>query len=389
MSGNDIIVKAEHISKTYRLYDKPFDRVLEVFSITGKAKHKNFQALKNVSLELKRGETVGIIGRNGHGKSTLLKIIAGVIQPTSGTVEKRGRIAAILEVTSGLKPELTGLENIYLNLKINGFTHKLLEEKAQEVIQFAELKDHINQPVKTYSSGMKSRLGFGIATSVEPDILILDEVLAVGDFVFRQKCLSKINSMREKMSVIFVSHSMNDVMMFCDRVMVIQKGEAIFSGAPDKAIELYLSTQPDARQKTAVRPFYGDIFHNADKISDIEHSWDREEYKIGDEMTLNFSFRLKIVPKNLIIGVPVFTASGNMITAFNSDQAKFHFNSGNIISGSLKTICRFNPDEYISVIAIVDGSEFLYRDLNPRFFVRQQERVFGVVTLDHRWETNE
>lgn len=389
MAKNDIIVKAEHISKTYRLYDKPFDRVLEVFSITGRQKHRNFQALKDVSLELKRGETVGIIGRNGHGKSTLLKIIAGVIQPTSGTVVKRGRIAAILEVTSGLKPELTGMENIYLNLKINGFTHGDLEKKAQEVIHFAELKEHINQPVKTYSSGMKSRLGFGIATSVEPDILILDEVLAVGDFVFRQKCLAKINSMRERMSVIFVSHSMNDVKMFCDRVMVIRSGQAVFCGDTDEGIELYLSTQPDAKQQSELRPFYGDIFHNKEKITDIQHSWDKEEYKLGEEMTLSFSFRLHFEPKNLIIGIPVFSANGNMITAFNSDQAKFRFDCGNMVSGTMTTVCRLNPNEYISVMAVVDGSEFIYRDLNPRFFVRQQERVFGVVTLDQRWETHE
>jgi len=384
------VVRAENIGKVYRLYAKPFDRVLEVFSPTGKPKHKEFHALKGVSLELKRGETLGIIGRNGHGKSTLLKIIAGVIQPTYGTVHKRGRVAAILEVTSGLKPELTGMENIILNLKINGFTGDILKAKSDEVIAFAELKEHINQPVKTYSSGMKSRLGFGIATSVDPDILILDEVLAVGDFVFRQKCLAKINSMRERMSVIFVSHSMNDVKMFCDKVMVIRNGEAVFNGNTDEGIELYLSSQEQKGKAEPVRPFYGDIFRNEGKISDVTHFWDKEQYRLGEDMIFEFSFRLHFEPKNLIIGIPLYTAEGTLVTAFNTDTSKFHFdNANNVVKGRLRVPCVFNPADYISVIAVVDGREFLYRQLNGGFCVLPQERVFGFVTVGQKWETYE
>ncbi len=386
----ETVVKADKLSKIYNLYDNPFDRVKEVFSITGRERHKQFRALSDVSLELKRGETLGIIGRNGHGKSTLLKIIAGVIQPTSGTVTKRGRTAAILEVTSGLKPELTGAENIRLNLKINGFSGADIQKKTDEVIAFAELSEHINQPVKTYSSGMKSRLGFAIATSVEPDILILDEVLAVGDFVFRQKCLSRINSMRNGMSVIFVSHSMNDVRMFCDRVLVLNKGRAVFCGDREEAIELYLSSQETPKAFIPQKPFYGDIFRNNDKIADVTHTFSKEIYRLGDTIRFDFSFRLLFSPKNLIIGLPVYNSTGTLITSFNSDHAKFAFScESNIIRGSLTAPCIFNPDSYISVMAVVDGSEFLYRDLNPDFSVMPQERVFGFVTPPQTWETYE
>ena len=387
---NDIIIRAKNLSKIYKLYDKPFDRVKEVFSVTKKPYHRDFQALTDVSLELRRGETLGIIGRNGHGKSTLLKIIAGVIQPNDGTVDKRGRIAAILEVTSGLKPELTGLENISLNLRINGFSGHDIEIKTKEILEFAEIKEHIGQPVKTYSSGMKSRLGFAIATSVEPDILILDEVLAVGDFVFRQKCLSKINSMRENMSVIFVSHSMNDIRMFCDRVLVMEKGHAVFCGDKEKAIELYLSSQEQGKPVIPAKPFYGDIFHNSDKITDVTHTFDKDAYRLGEPMRFEFSFRLLFTPKNLIIGLPLYNSSGVLITSFNTDHAGFTFDKvSNIIKGSLTTECIFNPDSYLSVMAVVDGSEFLYRDLNPQFTVLQQERVFGFVTPSQTWETYE
>ncbi|MDB1122434.1 ABC transporter ATP-binding protein [Vibrio algarum] len=226
------------VTKVYKLYDKPIDRLIESLNPFNKDYHKKFIALDNVSLDIKKGEALGIIGRNGNGKSTLLKIISGVLTPTQGHVVTSGKISAILELTSNLKSELTGLENIELNLKISGFTKKELQEKIKEIEEFSEIGDFINQPVKNYSSGMKSRLGFGIATASEPDILILDEVLAVGDFNFRQKCLAKINSMRDDMSIVFVSHSMNDIRMFCDNVLVLEKGEKNFWEQLNKALSI-------------------------------------------------------------------------------------------------------------------------------------------------------
>ena len=292
MSSKETVVRANNISKTYKLYNKPFDRVKESFHPLRKKYHKTFHALHNVSLELKRGEALGVIGGNGNGKSTLLKIIAQVLTPTEGSVQTKGRVSAILELTSNLKPEMTGRENIIYNLKIQGFTAKKdILVKTEEIEAFAEIGEFIDQPVKLYSSGMKSRLGFGIATSVEPDILILDEVLAVGDFNFQQKCLAKINSMRENISMIFVSHSMNSVRLFCDRVIVLEKGKLAYAGSPDDAIQYYLEQEEEKKlqmRETAAtqqqKPFYGDIFHNEEKVSAIQHRWDKETYRLEETM---------------------------------------------------------------------------------------------------------
>lgn len=389
------VVKVQNITKVYKLYDKPIDRLKESLHPFKKIYYKEFHALDSVSFELKKGEALGVIGRNGNGKSTLLKIIAGVLTPTQGHCNVKGKISAILELTSSLKQELTGLENIRLNLKISGFKDSELEKKIKEIEEFADIGEFIKQPVKIYSSGMKSRLGFGIATSSEPDILILDEVLAVGDFNFRQKCLAKINSMRDDMSIVFVSHSMNDIRMFCDNVMVLEKGKNIFYGKADDGIKYYLEQEKKKKEvikkkevKQNLKPFYGDIFYNKEKIKDIKHSWNKESYSLGNEMVLDFSFKLEYVPKNLIIGVPIWDKIGNYVTSFNSDYYNIQlYKNNNIIKGSLKVNCSFNPNEYISVLAIVDGSEFLYRNLNNDFYVQDKERVYGFVTLPHEWET--
>ncbi|AXK49290.1 teichoic acid ABC transporter ATP-binding protein [Aliarcobacter trophiarum LMG 25534] len=390
------IVKVKNISKTYKLYNKPIDRVKETLNPFKKKYHKEFYALNDISFELKRGETLGIIGRNGNGKSTLLKIISGVLTPTKGHVNTKGKISAILELTSSLKPELTGLENIELNLKISGFNKNELKEKIKEIEEFAEIGEFITQPVKTYSSGMKSRLGFGIAISSKPDILILDEVLAVGDFNFQQKCLSKINAMRENISMIFVSHSMNSVRLFCDNVLVLEKGKKVFYGNADDGIKYYIEQEENEKQELnkkntpkVVKPFYGDLFHNKEKIINVKHSWSKVMYKLQEEMILDFSFELKFDPKNLIIGLPIWDNLGNNITSFNSDFYKIRlFKDRYKIKGSLKTNCYFNPNEYSSMFVVVDGSEFLYRQLNKNFTVANRERVFGYVTLNHEWEIN-
>jgi len=388
------VVKVQNISKVYKLYNKPFDRVKESLNPFKKSYHKDFHALHDVSFELKRGEALGIIGRNGNGKSTLLKIISGVLTPTKGHVVTKGKISAILELTSSLKPELTGLENIELNLKISGFKQHQLKEKIKEIEEFAEIGVFINQPVKTYSSGMKSRLGFGIATSSEPDILILDEVLAVGDFNFQQKCLAKINSMRDRISMIFVSHSMNSVRLFCDNVMVLEKGKKTFYGKAEDGIKYYLEQEekkklePKKKEiKQEIKPFYGDIFHNKNKIINVKHKWNKELYELEEEMILDFSFELKYKPRNLIIGIPIWDKLGNFITSYNSDYEKIEIFNGNFkITGKIKTNCYFNPSEYSSVFVVVDGSEFLYRNLNETFCVKQKERVFGYVTMPSKWE---
>ena len=191
---NNIAVKFQNISKVYKLYNKPIDRLKESIHPFKKKYHKDFYALRDINLEIKKGEVLGIVGVNGAGKSTLLKIIAGVMTPTTGRVQIHGRVNAILELGSSLKAEMTGVENIRFNLQINGI-EKDKEKITKDIIEFADIGEYIEQPIKTYSSGMRARLGFGIATSTDPDVLIVDEVLAVGDVLFQRKCYAKIEKL--------------------------------------------------------------------------------------------------------------------------------------------------------------------------------------------------
>jgi ABC-type polysaccharide/polyol phosphate transport system ATPase subunit len=232
-------VKLQNISKVYKLYNKPVDRLKESLHPLKKKYHKEFYALKNINLEIKKGEILGIVGVNGAGKSTLLKIISKVLTPTTGRVNINGRINAILELGSSLKPELTGRENIKLNLQINEIS-KDINQLTQEIIEFADIGEHIDQPVKSYSSGMKARLGFGIATSTDPDILIVDEVLAVGDVLFKRKCYSKIEKLfKDGKTVIFVSHSVQSVIEFCTRAVLLYDRELIMDDTPKKVTDYY------------------------------------------------------------------------------------------------------------------------------------------------------
>ncbi len=218
-------IKVQNLTKTYKLYDKPIDRLKESLHPLKKKYHKDFYALNDVSFEIKKGETVGIIGKNGSGKSTLLKIITGVLTPTSGRVNVHGKISAILELGAGFNNEMTGIENIYLNTSINGMNKQETNKIIDEIVDFAELGEHIYQPIKTYSSGMKARLAFGVAINVDPEILIVDEALSVGDVRFQQKCLRRMEEFKaQNKTILFVSHSTGMIERFCDRAVWIHEG---------------------------------------------------------------------------------------------------------------------------------------------------------------------
>lgn len=238
---DDIAIKVESLTKTYKLYDKPIDRMKEALSLTKKKYSKDYYALKDISFEVKRGETVGIIGTNGSGKSTLLKIITGVLTQSSGTVEVNGRISALLELGAGFNPEYTGLENIYLNGTMMGYTKEEMDKRVKPIVDFADIGDFINQPVKTYSSGMFARLAFAVAINVDPDILIVDEALAVGDMRFQIKCMDKMKYMMEKdgTTVLFVSHDINAIRRFCKRTIWIDKGVKIKDGPVNSVCDIY------------------------------------------------------------------------------------------------------------------------------------------------------
>lgn len=239
-------IKVQNLTKTYKLYDKPIDRLKESLHPLKKSYHKDFYALNNVNFEIKKGETVGIIGKNGSGKSTLLKIITGVLTPTSGRVNVNGKISAILELGAGFNPEMTGLENIYLNTSINGMNKQKTDKKIDEIVEFAELDEFIYQPIKTYSSGMKARLAFAVSINVEPDILIVDEALSVGDIRFQQKCFRTMENMKKRgITIILVSHSIPTIERFCDRAIWLNKGILIDNGTTRSVCNNYTSHMID------------------------------------------------------------------------------------------------------------------------------------------------
>lgn len=227
----NVAIELINVSKNYQIYDRARDRIKEAFSITRKKYYKEFNVISDVSLKIHRGEVLGIFGLNGAGKSTLLKMIAGVLTPTKGTVKVAGNINAMLELGGALNPELTGRQNINLNMDINGVDIGQRELLTKQIIDFAEIGPHIDQPVKTYSSGMSSRLGFGIATSTKPDILIVDEVLAVGDAIFQNKCFVKIRQLlKGGTTVIFVSHNVALMVEFCSRAILLHNRKIVLDG---------------------------------------------------------------------------------------------------------------------------------------------------------------
>ena len=236
----DIAIKVEHLSKMYKLYDKPSDRFKEALGLTKKKLYAEHYALDDVNFDVKVGETVGIIGTNGSGKSTILKIITGVLNPTGGSVTVNGRISALLELGAGFNMEYTGIENIYLNGTMIGFSREEIDAKMQDILDFADIGEFVNQPVKTYSSGMFVRLAFAVAINIEPEILIVDEALSVGDVFFQSKCFKKFEEFKKMgKTILIVSHDLGSISKYCDRVILLNKGKKAAEGSPKKIVDLF------------------------------------------------------------------------------------------------------------------------------------------------------
>jgi len=245
----NLAISVQGVSKIYKLYDKPIDRLKEAVSLTHKSYHRDFFALSDISFDVKKGETVGIIGTNGSGKSTILKIITGVLSPTTGTAEVSGNISALLELGAGFNSEYTGLENIYMNGTMMGFSRQEMERRMDDILRFADIGDFVNQPVKTYSSGMFVRLAFALAINVDPEILIVDEALSVGDVFFQAKCYRRMEEMMKNgTTILMVSHDMGSIIKYCDKVVLLNRGHFVAQGEAGKMVDLYkkiLANQTD------------------------------------------------------------------------------------------------------------------------------------------------
>lgn len=237
---SDIAIKVENLCKMYKIYDNSSDRLKESLNPLKKKYHKEHHALHDISLEIKKGETIGIVGKNGCGKSTLLKIITGVLTPTAGKVTVEGRISALLELGAGFNPEYTGIENIYLNGTIMGYSKVEMDSKLKSIVEFADIGDFIYQPVKNYSSGMFARLAFAVSINVEPEILIVDEILSVGDMHFQAKCMSKMKELFTRgVTVIFVTHDTNAVKALCEKTLYLKRGKVIKFGPSEEVVDMY------------------------------------------------------------------------------------------------------------------------------------------------------
>jgi len=233
-----IVVK--NLTKIYHLYDKPQDRLKEALNPFGKKYHHDFYALNDVSFTIPKGQTVGIVGKNGAGKSTLLKIITGVLTPSAGSVTLNGKIASLLELGAGFNPEMTGYENIYLNGTLMGFSEEEIDAKIDDILEFANIGEFIYQPVKMYSSGMFARLAFSVSINVEPDILIVDEALSVGDMAFQMKCFKKFQEFQEAgKTILFVTHALDTVVRYCNRGLVIDEGKLVYDGSSKDAVDIF------------------------------------------------------------------------------------------------------------------------------------------------------
>jgi lipopolysaccharide transport system ATP-binding protein len=290
----DTVISVRDITKTYKLYDSHLDRLKEAITPFRKSYHRDFNAVNGVSFDIKRGETVGIVGKNGSGKSTLLKIIAGILTPNSGDLNVAGKISALLELGAGFNAQMTGMENVYFNGTLLGYSREEMERKVDDILSFADIGGFIHQPVKTYSSGMFIRLAFAVATSVDPDILIVDEALAVGDELFQRKCFGRIREFSERgKTILFVTHSGPTIVELCNRALLFDRGELLVDGTPKLVVSLYhklLYSKPENHErvrneilKVDVTPEFKQLFNaSGDEANDDEdagqepQSWHQE-----------------------------------------------------------------------------------------------------------------
>lgn len=403
-------IEIKNITKIYKMYNKPSDRVKEALNLTKKKLHKEFYALDNVSFNIRKGESIGIVGKNGSGKSTLLKILTGVLTPTSGECNVEGRIAALLELGAGFNNEYSGIENIYLNGTINGFTKEQMDEKLDDIIKFADIGEHIYQPVKTYSSGMFVRLAFAVAISVDPDILIVDEALAVGDVRFQLKCMDKFMEFKNKgITIIFVSHDTNMIKRFCDRCVWLNEGKLTDDGDTDTITDRYLDflKMLDVKQNV-LETEEADDDEQVESLTDekidiaeiksvtfLDRSGKKvENVKHGEILNAKIEYYVNDTSiKNPVVGMSILRIDNLYICGVNTllDKVKvpwkkglntivLQYNSFNLVGGS-----------YYVDVAIFDQTATApidYRTRYKEFFVEMEYIAEGITVLSHNWVTD-
>ncbi|OAB37728.1 ABC transporter [Paenibacillus macquariensis subsp. defensor] len=402
MSSNAIEIKS--ISKSFLMYEKPTDRLKQFFLKDKKKLNNQFWALKNISFEIPKGSTIGIIGKNGSGKSTLLQLIVGTMMPTEGDILVDGRISALLELGSGFNPEFTGRENIYLNGAIMGLSEQEVKERVPVIEKFAAIGAFIDQPVKTYSSGMYVRLAFACAVNVDPDILIVDEALSVGDMQFQLKCIEKMKSFKEEgKTILFVSHDTYSIRNFCDEVIWVMDGEIHMRGdvnGVSRLYEDYMKNMLDVVDVTS-EPEGQDIDFQSNTltIGDIQFlNANREpakQFQFKDDIFIEVNYTLYQSIENIVGGVAIFDRENKYVCGLNTKLDKYNLPSN---PGQYKLVLNYKdisllPGTYYLDVGFFESSGLVRLDYKARYasFNLSASSYFaeGLVFLEHEWEIKE
>lgn len=336
---SESIISVKNVSKVYKLYNTPADRMKEALSVRKKSYHREFYALEDINFEVEKGEILGIVGVNGSGKSTLLKIITDVLTPSIGEVNVKGKISALLELGAGFNPEYTGIENIYLNGTLLGFTNEEMKSKIPEIVKFAEIGDFIHQPVKSYSSGMFARLAFGVAINVEPDILIVDEALSVGDLNFQIKCMKKFDEFRNAgKTILFVSHDVNAIKRYCTRTIWIKQGHLVANGNTDDVTDRYLDflhsaeagefrsdgkISDDVIVQTEAEDYSAQNPNDIGRITSVDivgyENSETRDIQFGEAMTVELNYIMKRDDiGEIVLGIAIYTLDNQYVCGLNT-----------------------------------------------------------------------
>ncbi len=412
MSSDEIAIRVQGLSKCYQIYDVPGDRLKQfifprlqrMFWKQPKQYFREFWALKEVSFEVKKGETVGIIGRNGSGKSTLLQMVCGTLTPNSGRVQTIGRIAALLELGSGFNPEFTGRENVFMYATVLGLSTEEIQDCFDDIVIFADIGDFIDQPVKTYSSGMFVRLAFSVSVHTQPDILIVDEALSVGDIAFQNKCIERINLLKQDgTSILFVSHDLSTMQIISDRVIWINDGSLVLEGEPTTVCQEYYSATtgnvnwsvPENSKQQIIQQPTGMARFSRLSMFDSKGK-ECCNFVIGDEIRIEFELIVEKDLEDSIFTISIYTKGGDWIIGQTSREEKVFWPSastGQKLTGSLiLTPTCLAPNDYLVAFAAFKSDIsicYALTDLGLPFSVRAGYQIWGKFIHPCEWVPHE
>lgn len=388
LESEDIAIEIKDLTKEYKMFAGRKDRLIETIFPAFK-RHKVFTAVNKLNLKVKKGEILGILGENGAGKSTLLKMITGVVTPTFGEIKVNGKISSLLELGAAFNQELTGEENIYQHGEVMGLTKEEIEIKKPEIIEFADIGEHLYQPVKTYSSGMFARLAFACAINVNPDVLIVDEVLSVGDMAFQEKSITKMKEIRNQgTTILYVSHSLSSIKHFCSRAIWLSNGKLVIDGNTEFVTEEYKKCMIDKPREKQIDEKIEKI-KKEKKKKDIEKSIEiksvkcnKEEYQLLEDIEINIKLENKKKIDNYGVGILISNSKGDIISAINSVRVDKYFDKeeNKTLKFVIKNNC-FTEDKYYVTVSVCDEKiMFSYdkTDYITNFKIKVPKNSFGV-----------